>query len=106
MIVSIAVEAVQWVLYLAGSFFLVTGGIGVLRMRSLFTRTHAASVTDTGAMLVLLGLTLESGVSLIAVKLLMILFLMIVTNPTSAHALMQAALARGIEPEVQKKGEL
>ena len=31
-----------------GLFFMVTGAIGVIRMPDVFTRQHAAGMTDTG----------------------------------------------------------
>lgn len=87
----------------AGSVFCVIGGIGIIRMPDFYTRSHAASITDTlGATLILLGLGLHAGPSLITVKLVMILFLLYVTSPTSAHALVKAAYSKGLEaPDVE-----
>ena len=56
------------VLFLAtGAFFCLVGGIGLVRMPDFFTRVHAASVTETlGAGLVLLGLILKAGLTLVS----------------------------------------
>ena len=95
-------EAVGWLAGLclaAGGVFCVIGALGLLRMPDFFTRMHAASVIDTlGAGLVLLGLLLLAGWSLAAAKLLMIGLLIFFASPTSAHALVRAALARGEKP--------
>ena len=59
---STVVDLLSWVCLLAGGVFPVIGGIGLIRMPSLFTRMHAASVTDTlGAGLILLGLVAAGG---------------------------------------------
>ena len=95
----IVFDVLSWVLLLGGSFFLIVGAIGVIRMPDFFTRLHAASVTDTlGAILILFGLMIQGGLTLITVKLILILFFLILTSPTSSHALAKAAIADGIEP--------
>ncbi len=96
---SMAVDILSWICLVAGGAFCVIGAIGLVRMPDFYTRVHAASVTDTvGAGLLLLGMMLQAGFSLIAVKLLMIGLLLFFANPTATHALVKAALARGIQP--------
>ena len=86
-------------LVLAGSFFVLVGALGMLRMPDLFTRMHAASVAETlGAGLLMLGLALAAGFSLVTLKLLFILALIFFTAPVVTHALAQAALHEGIKP--------
>ena len=93
------VDVISWIFLLSGSFFAIVGGIGVIRMPDLFTRLHAAGVTDTGgAGLVLVGLMFQGGLSLITVKLLMILGFLWFSSPVSTYALARAALAGGEEP--------
>ena len=83
----------SWACLLAGGGFSIIGGIGVLRLPDFFTRTHAAGMTDTlGAGLILLGLVLQAGWSLVAAKLVLIFFFIVFTSPTAVHALAQAAL--------------
>ena len=54
---QLVLDIVSWALILAGSFFTVVGAIGLVRMPDVYTRMHAASVTDTlGAGLLLAGL--------------------------------------------------
>jgi len=91
---SIALGILSWILLLAGGAFCMIGALGLVRMPDFFTRMHAASVTDTlGAGLLLLGLMLQAGLSLVTVKLIVIGLLIFFTSPTSTHALAQAALA-------------
>jgi multicomponent Na+:H+ antiporter subunit G len=92
-------DILSWIFLLSGSFFAIVGGIGVIRMPDLFTRLHAAGVTDTGgAGLVLVGLMVHEGVSLVTVKLLLILGFLWFSSPVSTYALARAALAGGEEP--------
>jgi multicomponent Na+:H+ antiporter subunit G len=97
--VSLAADVLSWVFLLAGSFLVVAGGIGVIRMPDLFTRLHAAGVTDTGgAGLVLVGLMFQAGLSLVTVKLLFVFGFLWFSSPVSTYALARAALAGGEEP--------
>lgn len=88
-------------LLLVGSAFSLIGGIGILRFPDFFSRMHAGGITDTmGAGAILVGLAFQSAIDLETVKLAMILFFMLVTSPTAAHALARAALNSGLEPQV------
>jgi len=96
---TMIVDTVSWILLTLGGFFVLVGGIGALRMPDLYTRMHAASITDSlGAMLVLSGMILQAGFTLAAVKLAAILIFMLFTSPAAANALASAALLAGINP--------
>lgn len=98
---ALIVDLLSWALIIAGSFFTIVGMIGLLRMPDLFTRMHAASVTDTlGAGLISAGLILQAGPTLVAAKLVFILALLFFTGPAITHALAQAALHAGIKPQL------
>ncbi len=93
------VNVISWFCLLTGALFCVIGAIGMNRMPDFYTRVHAASVTDTaGAGLLLLGMMLQAGLTLITVKLIIIGVLIFFTSPTATHALCKAALARGLRP--------
>ena len=103
---GILLDALTWAFILGGSFFAVVGGLGIIRMPDLYTRLHAAGVTDTmGAGLVLVGLMLYAGLSLVTVKLGMILVLLWLTSPVSTYALARAALNGGLEPYRSGEGD-
>lgn len=100
---ALLIDSASWALILGGSFFTLVGMIGVVRMPDLFTRLHAASVTDTlGAGLLAAGLMLQAGPTLIAAKLLFILALLFFTGPVITHALAQAALHAGVQPRLSE----
>jgi multicomponent Na+:H+ antiporter subunit G len=97
---SAALDIASWVLILAGGAFCLVGAVGILRMPDFYTRVHAASVTDVvGSFAMLLGLALQAGPSLVTVKLLFIAALIFFTSPAATHALVKAALERGVEPK-------
>jgi multicomponent Na+:H+ antiporter subunit G len=96
---SVIVDALSWAMLLAGGFFCIVGGIGLVRMPDLYTRMHAASVTDTlGVGFMLAGMALQAGFTLVTVKLFLIGALIFFTSPTATHALARAALTRGVAP--------
>ena len=97
---SMVADIFTGICLLIGAAFIVVGGIGLVRLPDFFTRLHAASVGETlGAWLVLLGLLIQTGWSLISVKLVMIFLLLVVTGPTATHALAKSALHGGVKPK-------
>jgi len=94
-----ALTVASWLCLLAGGAFCVVGAVGMLRMPDFYTRMHAASVIETlGAGPILLGLLLQAGLTLVAVKLLFVGLLIFFASPTATHALARAAMARGLKP--------
>jgi multicomponent Na+:H+ antiporter subunit G len=97
----LAVDILSWMLIVLGSFFTIVGGIGLVRMPDLYTRMHAASVTDTlGAGLLIFGMMLQAGLTLVTLKLLFLLGLFFFFAPVVTHALAQAALHENVEPKL------
>jgi multicomponent Na+:H+ antiporter subunit G len=97
--VSLVLDAVSFALFLVGGAFVFAGGLGVLRMPDLYTRMHPAGLTDTmGTILVLSGCLLQAGLGLATVKLAAILVFLLLTTPTAAYALANAARLAGIVP--------
>ena len=84
-----------------GSLSIIVGLLGVYRMPDFFTRLHAASVIDTlGAMLILFGLIIHHGLSMVSLKLFLILIFILITTPTAAHALAKSALHGNLKPTI------
>jgi len=89
----------QWTLIVIGSTFVIIGGVGLIRFPDLFTRFHAAGVTDTlGAGCIIAGLMIQAGFTLVCFKLFLILVFLFITSPTATHALAKAALHGGVTP--------
>lgn len=90
---SALLDILSAVLLLVGTLFTLIGGTGLLRLPDVFTRLHGASVTDTlGAGAILLGLALAAGWSLLMGKILLLLLIMALLSPTTAHTLARAAI--------------
>lgn len=99
-------DAGSWIFLVCGGLVLITGAIGMLRFPDFFTRLHAASVVDTlGCMLIVLGLLLQAGFTIVSIKLVLIVFFILFTSPASAHALAKSALHGQLKPELKQKGE-
>src|SRR5207344_1134468 len=80
------------ILILLGAVFLFSAGLGMLRMPDVFTRIQAGTKASTlGNMLVLAGLAFyHPGWTL---KLVIVIYFVLMTNPISSHALARAAHA-------------
>ena len=101
---ALVLDVLSWICLLGGAVFLLVGAIGLLRFPDFYTRLHAVSVCDTlGAGLVLIGLMLQGGLSLVTVKLLLMFYFMLFSGPTAVHALAEAALQGKLKPVVEKR---
>lgn len=92
-------DSIVWVMLLGGSFFVLTGSVGMIRMPDVYTRMHAAGLTDTlGVAMILIGLMVHVGIGLVAIKLVLIGIFLFFTVPTSLYALANACLSGDIKP--------
>ncbi|MFT6408946.1 MAG: multicomponent Na+:H+ antiporter subunit G [Arenicella sp.] len=99
---ELIVDALSWVMLLLGGAFVFIGGIGSLRLPNFYTRMHAASLTDTmGAILIIVGMMLQAGLTLATIKLFAILVFLLLTGPTATYALANAALLSGLKPDAE-----
>lgn len=96
------IEILSWAFILSGSVLAIIGSVGFLRFPDFWSRLHAASVTDSGAVLLLIiGMCLQAGPNLITVKLLIIGIFLYITGPTATHAVANAAWVSGLRPDEQ-----
>ena len=90
------IDVIAWVLIVTGGVFVIIGALGSVRFPDFWSRLHAASVTDSGGVvLLLIGMGLHSGFNLITFKLFLIGAFLFITGPTSTHAVANAALVSG-----------
>ncbi|QXD25002.1 monovalent cation/H(+) antiporter subunit G [Opitutia bacterium ISCC 51] len=87
-----------------GIIFFLGGAVGVLRFPDFYTRMHAAGKGDTCSMLLILtGLSLFQlndptlANFLVVGKIFFITFFIMITSPTSTHALIRAGFEEGIK---------
>jgi multicomponent Na+:H+ antiporter subunit G len=101
-VIDIALDILSWILLTLGGAFVLIGGIGGLRLPNFYTRIHAASLTDTMAtILIFAGMMLQSGLSLVTMKLFAIMLFLLLTGPTATYALANAALLSGLKPDAE-----
>lgn len=94
------IELASWIMIVSGSIFMVIGAIGAVRLPDFWSRLHAVSVTDTGGVILLIiGMSLQAGFSLVTFKLVMIGIFIFITGPTASHAVANAALVSGLLPK-------
>jgi multicomponent Na+:H+ antiporter subunit G len=92
-------QIVSWAMIGTGALAVLVGGVGVLRFPDVYSRLHAASVTDTmGAAMILGGLIVHEGLTLLAAKLALTLAFLLLTSPTASFTLAHAALTSGVKP--------
>ena len=96
---EVVLDVLSWLALGTGLFFMIVGTVGLIRMPDVFTRLHAAGMTDTmGALFLILGMCLQAGLGLVLVRLVLVYAFLLFTSPISTHALARAALAGGVEP--------
>jgi multicomponent Na+:H+ antiporter subunit G len=93
------IDSLSWICLIGGSLVGIIGGIGIHLFPDFYSRQHATGITDTlCALLILLGLGLQAGLSLAAFKLALVFLLLFITSPTASHALANAAMHSGLKP--------
>ena len=105
---DMALDALSWISITAGLFFMLVGTFGVLRMPDVYTRLHAAGMTDTmGAGFLILGMFFQTIEAIahgelawwfILIRLVLIYLFLLFTSPIATHALARAGLAGGLKP--------
>ncbi len=84
---------------LLGTFFLISGSIGVLRFPDVYTRLHAATKSSTlGVAGILIGAFLFMYVEhdVVSGKLLLGILFVLLTAPVSGHMIGRAAYRSGV----------
>jgi multicomponent Na+:H+ antiporter subunit G len=106
MILQLAADMASWLFILAGSSGIVISALGLLRLPDFYTRLHAGGVIDTfGAELLIIGLAIQSGFTLLTVKLFIIGLFLFFTGPTATHATANAAWVAGLKPRLAERPE-
>ncbi len=100
----LAQQIITIILMVGGLFFLTVSAVGLLRFPDFYSRLHAVGKSETlGAILLLAGLAVYNGWALSTMKIMLILFFVMMANPTATHAIAQTALHSGLQPWTRKK---
>jgi multicomponent Na+:H+ antiporter subunit G len=83
-----------------GVAFVSIGSIGLLRFRDVYSRLQASGVSDNAGLgLILVGLILHSGWDRHDTALVLLLILLLVTNPIVTHSVARSAFVQGHREE-------
>jgi multicomponent Na+:H+ antiporter subunit G len=97
----------EWIaalLLVAGGFFCLIAGIGVVRLNDVFARMHAATKAGTlGLALVCVAVMVLAPTWLEVVEALIVFLFMIASAPIGAHLIGRAAFRTGtpVDPKTQ-----
>ena len=75
----------------AGLLMLGISVIGIFRFSTMLNRVHVASTCDTmGALLVMTGLIIISGLTVFSLKLFLVIVFLWLCNPVASHLIARA----------------
>lgn len=106
-------DLIAILLIVAGLVFFLGSAVGLVRFPDFYTRMHAASKGDTlSSLLVVLGFAIHefrhfdgSADIILFLKLMGIPGFIMLTSPTSSHALIDAGYEDGIDPFIGDEGD-
>ena len=87
-----------------GLIFEICAVIGVFRFHYVLNRMHAAALGDTmGILMIMLGLAVASGVNLLSLKFILIVFLFWTASPVASHLIGRLELTTNEELDREVK---
>lgn len=94
---------IVYVLLVIGTTFQLLGTLALHRFPDVYTRLHGTTLCTTfGSIFLYLGIVLYGimmGWLPISVRAFIVMLLILVTNPTGAHAIARAAHRSGVKPK-------
>ena len=112
------VNIITYIFIAIGCIFNMLGAIGLHRFPDVYTRLHAGTKCTTFGSIFLIGAViiqsvsvwvtdgLSSPQSILCIHALIALVALLLTNPTSAHAIGRAAHRRGVKPTGAEEEDL
>ena len=89
-----------------GMVFILFGIIGLIRFRDFYTRILVTAKIDTvGVTTIFVGMAVKHGLSFFSLKVLLLIGIMMVINPLSAHMIARSAYLSGYKAEAQTAKE-
>lgn len=106
MLINIIMNIIIIFLLLAGTFFIFSSALGIIRFPGVFTRLHAATKAPTlGIISILLAtfLFLYGSHQLVSGKLLLAILFIFLSSPVAGHMLSRAAHKSGVKPYLRHR---
>jgi len=100
-------ELISYLFMAAGGVFAIITVIGLIRFPDVYTRIHAAAVVLTiSAVLLTMGIAIYVWEFYLSLKILMISFFFLASNPMATHAIARASYKKKIAlPKVKTVDE-
>lgn len=96
---SAVIEIVTGIMLVVGASFALVASVGLIRLKDVYMRMHAASKAGTlGSGLMLIALAVYATDLAIATRALAGVVFFLLTAPISAHLLAKASYAAGYRP--------
>lgn len=90
-------ETIGYISISIGVLFNILGAVGLVRLPDVYNRLQAATKCVTlGTSMILLGVFLITGFSAAGIKALICMSFVLITSPTSAHALARGSHKAGV----------
>ncbi|WP_273126907.1 monovalent cation/H(+) antiporter subunit G [Metabacillus sp. HB246100] len=81
-------QLVVYTSFITGIYFLVSTAVGMIRFPDLHTRLHAGSkCLMAGVIFVLMGCIVQEESVFVSLKLVVLLFFLLITNPIAIHVI-------------------
>ena len=94
----------SWAFVLMGSFFIITGTIGFLRMKDFFVKLHAIKIANCyGLTFILIGIAIRYYFEISLIKLSIIIILNLLINITCLHLIGRRAYIDNIDVNFKKR---
>ncbi|MBH0229954.1 monovalent cation/H(+) antiporter subunit G [Halobacillus yeomjeoni] len=97
--INLVLDIIICLSLLVGTFFIVSGSLGILRFPDVYTRLHAATKSSTlGVAGIMIGafLFLYIEHDIVSGKLLLSILFVLLTAPVSGHMIARAAYRSGV----------
>jgi len=93
------VEIITGIMLVVGASFALVASIGIIRLKDVYMRMHAASKAGTlGSGVMLLALAVHASDLAVVTRAIAGVVFFLLTAPISAHLLAKAAYAAGYRP--------
>lgn len=98
---NIYLDIISLVFIVVGCVVMALSALGLYRFPDIYMRLHSSTKINTGgAMNILLGLIIRTGLHHLSVKLLVLLLLIFILTPVVSHAIARSAHLKGDTPIV------
>jgi multicomponent Na+:H+ antiporter subunit G len=98
---NIILEILSLLLISAGCVVMLSAALGLYRFPDIYMRLHSSTKVNTGgAMTILFGLILRSGINALSAKIVIIIILILILTPAISHAIARSAHLQGEAPIV------